>query len=100
MFKTVELKLGNMRKSAEFVVYPTRSDGGVQSNFIVQSDKRIARINKTTGAGVLSNGKGHPGFHALLFNTIPITVSAEILKQLSENQPKSGDEVGPGVTIA
>jgi len=100
MIKRISLKLGNMRKAAEFIVYPHKHG---DTELMIQSDKRIAKINLTTGKGVLSSGKdSHPGFHCLLpfFNPLPIEVDAAVIEQLKGIQPKSGDEIGRGVYVA
>ena len=58
--KKVVGKLGNMAKSVDWSVYPHRTG---ETEAVIQSDKRIAKINLETGAGVVSNGKGgHNGF--------------------------------------
>jgi hypothetical protein len=49
--KNISLKFGNMKGSPQnFILYPY--DGG--DDIIIQSDKRIARINLRTGATILS----------------------------------------------
>jgi hypothetical protein len=46
------IKLGNMRKAADFVIYPPKSDN---PNIVtIQSDHRIATIDLTTHKGILS----------------------------------------------
>lgn len=72
---SINLKLGNMRKAQNFTIYPFREG---DTHIIIQSDKRIARIDIKTGKGLVSSGKGgHPGFHALnsMFNPQLIQLS-------------------------
>lgn len=101
--KFVTLKLGNMRKPQDFTVYPQAKGVEGQSEITFQSDSRIAQINTTTGAGVLSDGKGgHQGFAKLIkvLGAKDITVSQEVIQQLKDAQPKSGQQIGAGVFIA
>ena len=103
MIQRLSLKLGNMRRPQDFVVYPNRSQGAPETDLLIQSDKRIARIDLATGEGMLSSGKGgHPGFHTLspVLGAMPIKVDAETLETLKAAQPKSGDKIGNGVYIA
>jgi hypothetical protein len=60
MFKVITGKMGNMKKEVEWVLYPRNAD----STFvIIQSDKRIAKVELVTGKTVLSSGHGgHNGF--------------------------------------
>lgn len=102
MIKNIMLKLGNMRRAAEFIVYPNRSQGEPEDYLLVQSDKRIARINLTTGTGLLSSGKGgHPGFVMLskALGAMDIQVDAVTLETLKAAQPVRGDKIGPGVYV-
>lgn len=101
MIKRLDLKLGSMRKAQDFIVYPASRDEG--SKVLIQSDKRIAQIDIETGEGVLSNGKaGHPGFIELMEirGAKPIKVGAEVIDAIKAARPKSGDMIGPGVTLA
>lgn len=61
-FNHINGKLGNMRKSVEWLIYPRQENGNLNDIFI-QSNKRIARINLETKKAVLSNGKGHLVLH-------------------------------------
>jgi len=92
------LKLGNMRKAADFIVYPFKEG---QTSLLIQSDKRIAQIELGTGEGVLSNGKGHPGFASLnpWLGAMKIKVDTATLDQLQAIQPKSGDKIGTGIYV-
>ena len=99
--KRLDLKLGSMRKAQNFIVYPASRDEG--SKVLIQSDKRIAQIDIETGEGMLSDGRAsHPGFIELMKirGAKPIKVDAEVIEAIKAARPKSGDQVGPGVTIA
>lgn len=98
MIERMTLKLGNMRKAADFIVYPF-SEGA--TTLTIQSDKRIASIELATGKGMLSNGKGHPGFHTLtkFLGATEIQVDEETIAKLRAIQPKKGDHIGQGVYI-
>lgn len=58
MFKSVNAKLGNMRKEEEFTIYP-RKEG---DNLILQSDSRICIIDTITRKGMLSKRCQNPVF--------------------------------------
>lgn len=96
--KTITAKLGNMRKAAEFVVCPVSNAD--PDTLYIQSDKRICKFNTKTGKGLLSNGKGHPGFTALYIGATEITVPQEVIDAATGATPKSGDKIGPGVYVA
>ncbi len=83
--KSVRWKLGNMRKDADWTIYPRPS--AEDPEVTIQCEKRIARINLETKQGLVSNGKhGHPGFYVLspMFNPIPITLTDEQVAELRE----------------
>lgn len=62
--KSVNWKLGNMRKAADWTIYPRKSAD--EPEVTIQCEKRIAQVNLDTKEGILSSGKGgHPGFHTL-----------------------------------
>jgi len=101
--KHFELKLGNMRKAQDFIVYPrSYNEQGPEPTIFIQSDKRCAEINTETGEGLLSTAGGHPGFLKLsnVFNPLPIKVDMETVALLTDSQPKSGDKIGHGVYVA
>jgi len=95
--KQFSLKLGNMRAPQRFVVCPRPSNYGPEYNMvIIQSDKRIGQFDKTTGMGVISDGKnGHPGFHKLSpsLGAMPVTLPADVLAALVEAEPQKGDRL-------
>jgi len=101
MIKQIALKLGNMRKAQDFIVYPESRDDG--DKVLIQSDKRIAQIDTTTGEGLLSTGKGgHQGFMMLnsMSNPIKIKVDQATIDLITGAKPKSGDAIGAGVFLA
>ena len=92
MLKRVTGKLGTMRKSVDWVVYPDKRDG----RLFVQSDRRACAIIIEEKRGMLSNGKGHPGFHttSAFFGAKEVDIPDDFLQQCLDAQPKSGDTIG------
>ena len=83
--KKVQAKLGNMRKAVEWVLYPQKLEA--LHLVVIQSDKRIAEVNLTTGKAKLSTGKGgHNGFAHLSreMGAIEVVVPPEILNELRD----------------
>lgn len=81
-------KMGNMKKDVKWVVCPQSRPGYV----LIQSEKRIAEVNLTTGKATLSNGKGHPGFQALakMMGAVEVDCPKEILDKLKDTKAESG----------
>lgn len=80
---SIVCKLGNMRKEVDWSIYPVTDPNLI----MIQCDKRIARINMTTGKAMLSDGKGgHNGFMKLapMFGAVEVDVSAEIVEELKQ----------------
>lgn len=73
VFQPITGKLGNMRKSVEWVTYPAR-DNSEPDVRIIQSDNRIARVNLTTKKAMLSKHAKNNGFMHLL----PIMGATEV----------------------
>jgi len=97
MFKEINAKLGNMRKAADWTIYPHNDNG----NIVIQSDTRICKFDPTTGKGVLSrNVPNGAYFHHLnkFLGAIDVVVPREVIDACIDNQPKSGDKIG-GLTI-
>ena len=96
----ITLKLGNMRKPQDFVVYPRNADTTV---VYIQSDTRFCMFDPATGRGVLSaahqNGSGrldlHPSRGAMLINLSPVEVAS-----CCSSQPKPGDQIASGIFAA
>lgn len=71
-----------MRKADKWVLYP---QGDNKDEIIIQCDKRISKVNLSTGNAILSNGKGgHNGFMHLnkILGAVDIVVPNDILEQL------------------
>lgn len=101
-FKNITCKLGNMRKPAEFVLYPQKADA--PDEVIIQADKRIAKVNMATGKAMLSSGKGgHQGFMALspVMGAVEVDVPADVIAKLKEltGTNKPGDGIGSVVVM-
>ena len=94
--KTIKTKLGNMRKSAEFVVYP-RSDYG---NVKIQSSHRTCLFDADTGKGWLSRHvANYPTFlhcNPVMGGTA-IIVPQEVIDEALAAEPKIGDKVCNGI---
>jgi len=97
--KNVTGKLGNMRKAVEWVLYPQTADE--PHIVIIQSERRIAQVNLTTGLAVLSTGKGgHNGFMHLspalgaTSVNVPPEMLAELKRLISNNvEGNDGEEM-------
>jgi len=100
-FRHVTVKLGNMRKEAEFVVCPVSNTA--PHEITIQSDKRIARVNLETKKVIVSDGKGgHPGFHKLqaFCGAKEYDAPQDLLDQLSALEEDHGPmESGPVVVM-
>lgn len=93
----VTFKIGTMRKEADWVVYPADRTAGEESpTLFVQSDKRALSIDLSTGKGMLSNGKGHPGFHSVarFMGATEVDVPPDLIEKLIAAQPQRGDTIG------
>lgn len=100
--KSVDCKLGNMRKVANWVLYPQKADK--LDEVIIQCDKRIAQVNLTTGKAMLSSGKGgHNGFMHLspVLGAVEVDVPADVLQTLKGLVAKNtaGDGIGSVVVM-
>ena len=89
MFQTVTAKLGNMRKTVEWTVYPAMNG----RRRIIQSKNRIAEVNLDRGSVVLSDGKGgHQRFHKLdpFLGATVCDCPPELLEQLRAMNATTG----------
>ena len=105
VMKSVIAKLGTMRKSTDWIVYPRRRTptDDYATTLIIQSGSRICEFDAATGAGMLSAYRTTGAYFihlSPLLGATPITVPAEVIAAVLDAQPKSGDSIGPGVTIA
>lgn len=80
-FTSFDLKLGNMKKAQNFVLYPY--DGG--DYILLQSDKRIARINIRTGKGLINAaGCNYPTMIRLQLNPISCELPEDVKTAIQE----------------
>ena len=87
----ITAKLGNMRKAADWVVYPASRTG------------ESASFDPATGKGLLSKAKPNGAYFMHLskfMGATEVVVPADVIAAATAARPKSGDEIGPGVTIA
>jgi len=101
--KSITAKLGNMRKSTDWIVYPRSRTNGDATTLIIQSSSRICEFDAATGVGWLSAHRTSGAYFihlSSLLGATAITVPADIIAAALDAQPKSGDRIGPGVTIA
>jgi hypothetical protein len=88
--KTIDLKLGNMRKAQNFIV----DDINGENKFMIQSEKSIGVFDKTTGTGKI-NFKGCYFMHLNSFmGAIPFTLETDVLKNCLECLSIKGDIIG------
>ena len=100
--KKVIFKIGNMRKAVDWVVYPpNQTESQDDPTLFIQSDKRALNINLKTKKGMLSNGKGHPGFHSTtrFMGAVEVDIPDEIIDMCKAAQPQRGDSIGSGDTV-
>lgn len=93
--KRITFKIKPMRKEQDWLVYPPSYLTNKDKLFI-QCDKRALDLNIKTGKGMLSNGKGHPGFASTgaFLGGIEVDVPQEIIDLCISAIPKSGDKIG------
>ena len=100
--KQITAKLGTMRKAQDFVVYPASKTNDVDQ-MVIQSDTRICQFNPFNGVGLLSASRPN-GAYFMHLNPLMgakwIVVPRDVCLAARAAQPKSGDEIGPGVIIA
>lgn len=102
--RSITAKLGTMRKTVEWTVYPASKTSGKDAELtVIQSDHRICAFNPVTGEGWLSkacaNGAYFIHLNPALGATV-VTVPPEVREAALAATPKSGDEIGPGVYVA
>lgn len=97
--KTINAKLGKMRKVMNWVVYPFNQES---EKARIQTDTYIAEINLKTGEGILAGPHaGGAYFHHLVMGKRQtIQISPELLEEIKAANPQSGTLIGPGVRIA
>lgn len=110
MIKRVIAKLGTMRKTVDWIVYPQQSVRNTQTGavapltptVIIQSDRRICAFDPSTGRGILSADYRGANFAHLnkSLGATDIVVPPDVIMAVLAAQPKSGDSIGPGVYVA
>lgn len=93
------MKVANMKIEQGFTLYPYNGEDSI----ILQSDKRICRVNLVTGKGVINaTNCNYPNFQKLNIKSlafdIPTEIRKRVLTHLLENDGK--DEVTGGVMRA
>lgn len=93
---SIDWKFPGRKKSESFSIYMPDDD----NNVVIQSDKTIAQINLDSGVGVLNaSGSGGKYFHHLAFGE-DYTFPRELVELIKKNIPKSGDDIGGGISWA
>lgn len=88
MINSIDCKLGNMAKVANWVIYPIDP---AAMTVTIQCNRRIARVDLGTGKALLSSGKGgHQGFVMLnpALGARIVDVPADVLVRLREFVPQ------------
>ena len=80
-FKNITCKLGNMRKEADWVLYPKTDDNRVK----IQCDRRIAMVDLEQKKAVLSGSHNYPTFDKLRTGKV-VDVPDDIINRLKELQ--------------
>ncbi len=100
---SITCKLSNMRKTAEWTVYPRPTNVSDDYNLIqIQSDTRICLFDKTTGKGIISKAISSGAYQIHLqpnFGSMPIQVPQDVIDAAIAAQPHKGDHLGQGVYI-
>lgn len=94
----ISARLGNMRKPADWIVYPA-SRGGADGKLLIQSDTRIAEIDVATKKARLSPAKSSGAYfiHLVMPGVTTVDVPQDVIDAALAAQPKSGDTLGNGV---
>ena len=83
----VDLKAGNMRRAASFIVYPVHAGSPEPLTLRMQAEHRVATIDADNGRGMISQAiKGHPAlFYAnAAHGAQPFDLSPEDLQRVRE----------------
>lgn len=95
--KTINAKLGSMRKPQTFIVFNSNTDN---NKIIIQSDKSIGMFDKNTGEGVL-NIKGSYFLHLNpIMGAKKFIFEPEFLKNCLEILMNKNEEIIVGVYMA
>jgi len=99
--KRVMVKIGKMRKADECVVYSELRNGLI----FIQGDRLVAMIDPESGKTILNHNTGstYPTSWHLVGNhknTYSVVIEQDLIAEILEAQPRSGDAIGGGVYIA
>lgn len=96
-----EYKLGGMRKADSFIVYPPNAED--PDRFLAQGSRTIVLFRVGEPKGIVnwrgSNPKYGPHLNPALGAEL-VEIPQEFKALCMEFRPGSGDEIGPGVTVA
>lgn len=88
MFHSINLKLGNARKADRYVIYPYNGHGF----FVLQSDKRIARV-EMDGKGSVTNAHNSGAyFYHLSLEENPIQLTSDQILDIKLKVLGTGEE--------
>jgi hypothetical protein len=95
MTKHVKIKVANMRKEQDFILYPYSGGDTIH----LQSDGRFAQVNLRTGAGIIdSKNHNYPNSITLALShlkfELPEPVKTELQAYLWHNDGKEGNIKG------
>lgn len=94
----ITAKFGNMRKAVNWTVYPPQKDGRI----ILQSSNYIACVDRN-GEGMLSKRQPSGAYFVHLSPACgakPCKIDTAMVQAALSVQPKSGDEIAPGIVVA
>lgn len=96
--KTLNIKIGKMRKPDSCVVYSTTND---DPNYrLVQGSRLIMRVNITTNIAIANynTGSAYPSSHHLPYG-FPLKLDQQLVDSIVDATPKTGDTMGNGVVV-
>lgn len=92
MAKYFSMKVANMKKPQDFILYPYSGEDTI----LLQSESRFATVNLKTGEGFI-NGKGKPNANSITLQMNPVSfvlpddVKTAIQSYLWHNNGKDGN---------
>jgi len=88
-FQSVTGKLGNMRKIVDWTVCPVNTGEGIM---VIQSSRRIAKIDTKTGKAVLSKSANYPIYMMLneFMGAKECDCPQDIIDQLNDLETSTG----------
>lgn len=99
---SLDLKVGSMRKSQDFIVYPMSE---LEDKIKIQSDKKFGIISLEDGRGILSKGSGNTFMHLrrdmAMRNVITFKLTPSQLEELkNEIRKTGGSKVGNSIVFS